>query len=101
MREDQELLRKTSKDKTELRRAKKREKIVMHYTDGSTEEYEVGVLFALEETVNENNECVHRVIGQHCNTKDCLREFNYGLAQIVMAMLENQDRLEKFYNEEE
>ncbi|MGL5718000.1 MAG: hypothetical protein ACRCX2_33665 [Paraclostridium sp.] len=83
----------------ELNRVKKREKIVMHYTDGSTEEYDTGVLFSLEKAINEDGEVVNRIVGKHCNTKEYIREFNFALAQIVMAMLENEEKTEEFYNE--
>ena len=83
----------------EINKTKKREKIVIHYEDGTTEDYTVGVLFGLKTVVNEEGEEVPKIVGQFCNTRHCIKEFNYALAQIIISMLEKEDNIHEFYNE--
>ena len=83
----------------ELTKVKKRDKIVIHYEDGTTEEYKVGVLFALESITDNDGEVISKIVGKHCNTNDFIEEFNYAMAQIIVKMLEGQETIKEFCNE--
>lgn len=85
--------------KHEMKKSKKREKIVIHYEDGTTEEHKTAILYHFDEVLNENNEKALRLTGKHCNTKHLINEFTFGLSHIVMAMLEDGENIERFYNE--
>ena len=79
---------------------KKREKIVIHNTDGTTEEYKSGILFTLEEVYNKEEEQRSlRLTAKHCDTYDLQEAYIYGLAQIVTAMIEREDLREKMFHE--
>ena len=61
-------------DEVYSERKKKREKIVIHNIDGTTEEYKTGILFTLEEIYSEvENQKGLRLTGKHCNTLGCKR----------------------------
>lgn len=85
------------KPETIMNKTKKREKIIIKYTDGTTEEYESGILFTLERVKNENNELVDRLTAKHCNTQNQFEVYSKGLAYIVMNMLENEDKYKQFF----
>lgn len=80
-------------------RKKKRKKIVIHNMDGTTEEYNTGILFTLEEIKGINGELIGRLIAKHCNTKDKVEAYTYGLAQVVMAMLEDEKIKKEMFHE--
>lgn len=86
-------------DEVYSERKKKREKIVIHNIDGTTEEYKTGILFTLEEIYSEvENQKGLRLTGKHCNTLEMQEAYVYGLSQIVMAMLEDEKiKREMFY----
>ena len=80
-------------------RKKKREKIVIHNVDGTTEEYNTGILFTLEEIEGIKGELAGRLIAKHCNTNDRMEHYVYGLAQVVMAMLDNEEVKKEMFSE--
>lgn len=80
-------------------RKKKREKIVIHNVDGTTEEYKTGILFTLEEIQGLNGEIAGRLIAKHCNTKNRVEPYVYGLAQVVMAMLDDEKVKKEMFSE--
>lgn len=72
-------------------KVKKREKIVIHYEDGTTEEFTTGMFFTLEEATHENGKKGLRIVAKHCNTRELMEAYVYGLSQVVMAMLDSED----------
>lgn len=84
--------------KREITKTKKREKIVIHNVDGTTEEYKTGILFTLEE-INFKGDGEVKFIGKHCNTKEFMGVYVQGLAHIVMAMIEDDFDLNKMFEE--
>lgn len=79
---------------------KKREKIVIHNVDGITEEYKTGILFTLEEAFSEKEKekCL-KIVAKHCSTKENQEAYVYGLAHVVMAMLEDEDMKKEMFHE--
>ena len=82
----------------EVTKTKKREKIVIYNTDGTTEEYKTGILFTLDE-INFKGDGEIKFIGKHCNTKKFMNVYIYGLSQMVMAMLEDDFDIDKMFEE--
>lgn len=70
--------------KIEVKKTKKREKVIIKYEDGTTEEFKSAVVFALEEHKDHNS-----MMAYHCNTKDHMETFIEGMSRIMLAMLEN------------
>ena len=60
----------------EVTKTKKREKIVIYNTDGTTEEYKTGILFTLDE-INFKGDGEIKFIGKHCNTKKFMNVYIY------------------------
>lgn len=87
------------KNETTITKTKKREKVIIKYTDGTTEEYDNGILFTLERIKNENNELVDRLTAKHCNTKGNFDTYAQGLGYIIMDMLENEEKYKKIFNQ--
>ncbi|MGL5713373.1 MAG: hypothetical protein ACRCX2_10170 [Paraclostridium sp.] len=81
-------------EKFYAKQVKKRKRILIEYEDGSVEECTSGILYTLEEIGDS-----YRLTGKHLNTKKYKDAYVHGLAHIVMGMLDNEEEMDRMFND--